>query len=83
MCGCYVLASSTDELRRTFGFAEVSDLPRQLRPRFNVAPTQVVPVVREPPARKLDIVRAVGGERELVAARWGLVPSRMLLANSR
>lgn len=75
MCGRYLLNSSTDELRRTFGFTEVSDLPRQLTPRFNVAPTQVVPVVREPPARKLDIVRTVDGGRELVAARWGLIPS--------
>jgi putative SOS response-associated peptidase YedK len=56
-------------LERTFGFAELSDLPRHLEPRFNIAPTQPVPIVRSAPGRSLDIVREVGGVRELVIAR--------------
>ena len=33
-------------LERTFGFAELSDLPRHLEPRFNIAPTQPAQRVR-------------------------------------
>lgn len=36
-----------------------------LRPRYNIAPTQDVPIVRTTPDR----------QRELVMMRWGLVPS--------
>lgn len=60
---------------RTFGFAEFSNLPRQLEPGFNIALTQPVPIVRSAPGCQLDIVRKVGGVRELVIVRWGLIPS--------
>jgi putative SOS response-associated peptidase YedK len=39
-----------------------------LRPRYNVAPTQDIPVVRISPDPKSD-------DREVIRARWGLVPS--------
>lgn len=41
------------------------DVAEPLRPRYNIAPTQDVPVVRTTP----------DGQRELVMMRWGLVPS--------
>lgn len=75
MCGRYMLMDDPALLERTFGFAEFSDLPRHLEPRFNIAPTQPVPIVRSAPRRRLDIVREVGGIRELVIARWGLIPA--------
>ena len=50
-----------DLATRFFGLDEVPDLP----PRYNIAPTQSVPVIRE----------ASDGSRRLSMMRWGLVPS--------
>jgi putative SOS response-associated peptidase YedK len=45
-------------------------------PRWNIAPTQIIPIVRSRPGRELRIVRqGEGGERELVPVRWGLIPA--------
>jgi putative SOS response-associated peptidase YedK len=41
MCGRFVITSSPDALRRLFNYPEVPNFP----PRYNVAPTQPVPVV--------------------------------------
>jgi putative SOS response-associated peptidase YedK len=41
------------------------DPPRELKPRFNIAPTQTIPVVRT----------GKEAERECSMVRWGLVPS--------
>jgi putative SOS response-associated peptidase YedK len=38
MCGRFTLRTSAQEVAKTFGLIEVPDL----RPRFNVAPTQQV-----------------------------------------
>ena len=62
MCGRFLLHAPVDTLQRAFGFAERPNL----RPRYNVAPTQTVPVVRH----KDD-----GGGRELALVRWGLIPA--------
>jgi putative SOS response-associated peptidase YedK len=62
MCGRYVVKHSTKELQEAFAFAEFSEI--RLAPRFNVAPTTRVPIVR----------LAEAGGRELVMARWGLIP---------
>jgi putative SOS response-associated peptidase YedK len=49
-------------------------------PRYNVAPTQPIPIIRVDPR---------DGERELVMARWGLVPffckelPKQLMINAR
>ena len=57
MCGRYSITTPVEALRRLFRFRE--PLPN-LRPRYNVAPTQQVPIVR----------RARGdGERELAQVR--------------
>jgi putative SOS response-associated peptidase YedK len=61
MCGRYTLATPVEELAEEFGL--VGPLP-DLRPSYNVAPTQEVAVVR------------AGGEgRRLEMMRWGLIPA--------
>ncbi|HSK38670.1 MAG TPA: SOS response-associated peptidase [Arenibaculum sp.] len=63
MCGRYTLTRPVEELGLAFGFAERPNLAA----RYNIAPTQDIPVVR---------MRAGGdhGGRELAMMRWGLVP---------
>lgn len=60
MCGRYTLASPGNVVAELFGLGEVP----ALRPRYNIAPTQQVAVVR-----------AAGVRVELGMLRWGLVPS--------
>lgn len=77
MCGRYVLRIPLELLRRAFG-VDGSDLfagRLDLEPRFNIAPTQSVPIVRGAGGRTVEILRAGEGGRELVMARWGLVPA--------
>ncbi len=59
MCGRFTLRTPAHALAEAFG---VRDLPN-LRPRYNVAPTQDVAAVRR-----------AGAGRELVLLRWGLIP---------
>ncbi|MGC8951148.1 SOS response-associated peptidase [Chloroflexus sp.] len=60
MCGRYTLAVSSAKLAERFAIPPISDL----QPRYNIAPTQPVVVVRE------------GNDgREGVSMRWGLIPS--------
>lgn len=59
MCGRYTL-TSPDELVEEFGLGE---LPFDLVPRYNIAPTQEAP-----------IVVSASNRRELRLFRWGLVP---------
>jgi len=63
MCGRYLLKSPVDALKRAFGFVEQPNL----MPRYNIAPTQDAPVVRQR--------REPKGERTLQMLRWGLIPS--------
>lgn len=60
MCGRYVIISPPELLRRLLGYVEQPNFPA----RYNVAPTQPVPVVR------LD-----RGVRRFALVRWGLLPS--------
>jgi putative SOS response-associated peptidase YedK len=62
MCGRYLLKAPADALRRAFGFVEQPNL----MPRYNIAPTQEAPVIRER--------REPKGERTLQMLRWGLIP---------
>jgi putative SOS response-associated peptidase YedK len=65
MCGRFALNERPGDLEPLFDAVEVPNLP----PRFNIAPTDTIAVVRQR--------RDVGpGEpaHEFVAARWGLVP---------
>ena len=76
MCGRYFLHSTADRLARLF-----REMPMPwLEPRYNIAPTQAVPIVRQ----------NARGEREMVLVRWGLVPgwskgpdSRYSMINAR
>jgi len=61
MCGRFVFDISPENLAGTFGLAE---LPVVL-PRYNVAPTQQVPVVRSD----------ADGVNRLDCLQWGLIPS--------
>jgi len=63
MCGRYKLATPAEILRDVFGFVERPNLPA----RYNVAPTQDAPVVRQR--------RQPAGERTVQNLRWGLIPS--------
>ena len=60
MCGRYVIISTPAAIRAMFGYAELPNFP----PRYNVAPTQPIPVVR-----------LVDGKRSFALMRWGLIPS--------
>lgn len=60
MCGRYVIISTPAAIRALFGYREQPNFP----PRYNVAPTQPIP-----------IVRLVDGKRSLALMRWGLLPS--------
>jgi putative SOS response-associated peptidase YedK len=60
MCGRYVITSAPEAIRRMFGYVDRPNFP----PRYNVAPTQAVP-----------IVRLAEGKRQFALVRWGLIPS--------
>ena len=65
MCGRYTLTNVAPNLLASmFGIPEL-EIP-QLSPRFNVAPTQELPVVR---------IAAPDAPRTMDMLRWGLVPS--------
>jgi putative SOS response-associated peptidase YedK len=60
MCGRFVITSAPEALRKLLGYKEQPNFP----PRYNIAPTQPIPVVR------LD-----QGERHFTLMRWGLILS--------
>src|SRR3954447_18817878 len=60
MCGRFVITSAPEALRRLFGYIDQPNFP----PRYNVAPTQPVPVV---------IMQ--NGIRQFRLMRWGFVPA--------
>jgi putative SOS response-associated peptidase YedK len=60
MCGRYVIISTPAAIRALFGYGEQPNFP----PRYNVAPTQPIPVVR-----------LADGKRSFALMRWGLLPS--------
>jgi len=60
MCGRYTLRTSPADLAEIFAVLREPEI----RPRYNIAPTQQVLVVRQPEE-----------EREFALLRWGLIPS--------
>lgn len=66
MCGRYMITSPVEAIREAFA---VDERPN-LGPRYNVAPTQDVPIVR----RKAGADASRGAGRSLALVRWGLVP---------
>lgn len=61
MCSRYSLTSPPEAVRAYFGTKNALDFP----PRYNIAPTQPVLIVR----------RDHAGDREQHLVRWGLIPS--------
>jgi putative SOS response-associated peptidase YedK len=61
MCGRFTLRASPELLLEEFDLVECPLFP----PRYNIAPTQTVPIVR---------LRHDGAGREAVPMRWGLIP---------
>jgi len=59
MCGRYLITSPPDVMRRFFGYVEQPNFP----PRYNIAPTQPVPIVRRD-----------GDARAFALMRWGFLP---------
>ena len=60
MCGRYAITSVPEAIRALFGYPETPNFP----PRYNVAPTQPIPVVR-----------LNEGQRSFALLRWGLIPA--------
>jgi putative SOS response-associated peptidase YedK len=60
MCGRFVITSAPAALRQLFGYIEQPNFP----PRYNVAPTQPIPVVL-----------VENGARHFHLMRWGLLPT--------
>lgn len=74
MCGRYAFFTPIDAVTRLFGVTEVH--AHELAPRYNIAPTQEVPIVRLSAFLDEAAGEAAGHARarELALARWGLVP---------
>jgi putative SOS response-associated peptidase YedK len=60
MCGRYAVTSAPEAIRALFGYPEQPNFP----PRYNIAPTQPI-----------AIVRLIEGRRQFALVRWGLLPS--------
>ncbi len=60
MCGRFVITTPPEALRQLFGYVEQPNFP----PRYNIAPTQPIPVVM-----------IENGSRHFRLMRWGLLPS--------
>jgi putative SOS response-associated peptidase YedK len=60
MCGRYAITSAPEAIRALFRYDERPNFP----PRYNVAPTQPIP-----------IVRLIDGKRAFALMRWGLIPA--------
>src|SRR3954451_14234874 len=59
MCGRFVIRSAPEILRQLLNYEELPNFP----PRYNVAPTQPIP-----------IVRVDSGARRFAIVRWALLP---------
>ena len=59
MCGRYAITLPPTAMRSLFGYSEQPNFP----PRYNIAPTQPVPVVRQHE-----------GQRQFMLMRWGFIP---------
>ena len=60
MCGRYFIVMTPADMRNRFGYPEVPNFP----PRYYVAPTQPIP-----------LVRIWEGQKQFTLMRWGLLPT--------
>lgn len=65
MCGRYAITLPPEAVRAWFAYREQPNFP----PRYNVAPTQPIPIVSR------DDTRPGDAERHFRLVRWGLVPA--------
>jgi len=63
MCGRYAITLPPEAVRAYFGYRETPNFP----PRYNIAPTQPIPVVAAEP-------RSAGAVRHFQLMRWGFLP---------
>jgi putative SOS response-associated peptidase YedK len=61
MCGRFTLHTPESLIREVFHVEQTE--PLGLKPRYNIAPSQQIPIIRD-----------IENGREMVLARWGLVP---------
>jgi putative SOS response-associated peptidase YedK len=59
MCGRFSLTKSQEEIKRRF---QLDAVPEELIPRYNIAPTQMIPVILNESPRQINFLR------------WGFVP---------
>jgi putative SOS response-associated peptidase YedK len=62
MCGRFSLHTPESQIREAFNLEHTE--PLGLNPRYNIAPTQDIPIIRD-----------IDTGPEIVLARWGLIPS--------
>jgi putative SOS response-associated peptidase YedK len=79
MCGRYTITSAPEAIRALFRYPEQPNFP----PRYNIAPTQPIPIVRldssqveaRPGAKPVPTPAGrASGERHFALVRWGLIP---------
>ncbi|HEY8460825.1 MAG TPA: SOS response-associated peptidase [Blastocatellia bacterium] len=63
MCGRYTLHHTPRAIAERFCVDAIEEL---LAPRYNIAPSQIVPVIRSP--------KSGDGSREMAGCKWGLIP---------
>ena len=61
MCGRFTLHTPASQITEAFHLPDLRDL--ELKPRYNIAPSQDIPIIRD-----------TDTGREMVMARWGLIP---------
>jgi len=63
MCGRYTLHHKPEEIEERF---DVEAIEEYLSPRYNIAPSQIVPVIRQSSSED--------SLREMAGCKWGLIP---------
>lgn len=69
MCGRFTLKNSSEAIAEVFHLAKVPTL----EPRYNIAPTQLVPTVIRIPQSSAQ--SSTDSDRQFQMLRWGLIPS--------
>jgi putative SOS response-associated peptidase YedK len=62
MCGRFTLHTPVSQIREAFSLEHTE--PLGLEPRYNIAPSQQIPIIRDTET-----------SREMVMAQWGLIPN--------
>ena len=68
MCGRFALIAEPELIAEMFSLLDIDPFP----PRYNIAPTQPVLIIRARPSNTVEKTNAPN--REAMLARWGLIP---------